>query len=56
MLVKKGKATWHQTHMLFLSICNIPRGKGFDPKRYPAGRGTSVAIDDLEEVSIEFNP
>ncbi len=45
-----------RTNMLFLSIWNIPRGKGFDPKRYLAGRGPSVAIDDLEEVFIEFNP
>jgi hypothetical protein len=44
------------TNMLFLSIWDILKGKGFDPKSYPAGRGTSVTIDDLEEVSIEFNP
>jgi hypothetical protein len=45
------------TTLLFLSIWQMHPGKaGFDPKKFPAGTGTPVTIDDLQQVFIRFAP
>ncbi len=41
---------------VYLYIWDIARGKGFDPGKYPKGKGKSVSLRDLERVDIEFVP
>jgi hypothetical protein len=39
---------------VFLSIWDLPQGKGFNPKKYPAGTGTPVSADASRQVPIQF--
>lgn len=45
-----------KTNNLFLSVWDIAPEKSFAPSTYPAGIGTPIAADDLEEVRIQFDP
>jgi hypothetical protein len=43
------------TQNLFLSVWDLGNN-GFSPKKFPAGTGTPVTIDDLRQVDIPFTP
>ena len=46
-----------KTERVYLSVWQLTYGKGgFDPATYPAGTGTPVTIDMIQEVKIAFVP
>src|SRR5579884_1686709 len=45
-----------QMKPVYLYIWDIAMGKGFNPAKYPKGKGKPVSLRDLERVDIEFVP